>query len=236
MATQCNDIETHLPTYLDGELSPHDQLSFDHHIADCGECRERVRGEGAYLARVREVLAPPGMPGDLAARLRVALDHEDMQSRNARRRSWRAWALPTGSGLAAAAALLLLVFSERGAPDPTTSDDGEVHAARPVSLGRAQPISLTPRTGQVTWRPVQMQFDLALADGSHHQVQVEVLGCRNVDFSRYDRWIGDTSLWVSRGRVNTVIYRMGASCVVFGSDLVPEQLVPQIVASGLVNP
>ena len=236
MATQCNDIETHLPTYLDGELSPHDQLSFDHHIADCGECRERVRSEGAYLARVREVLSPPAAPDDLAARVRLALDQEDVQSRSARRRSWRAWALPTGSGLAAAAALLLLVVSERTAPEGTTGDEGAVLAARPVGVGRAQPISLMPRSGQVTWRPVQMRFDLALADGSHHQVQVEVLSCRNVDTSAHDRWIaGDTVLWVGRGQVNTVIHRTGNVCVVFASDLGPERLVSEVVNSGILS-
>lgn len=236
MGTQCNDIETHLPTYLDGELSPHDQLSFDHHIADCGECRERVRSEGAYLARVREVLAPPAVPEQLAARVRLALDQEDLQSRSARRRSWRAWALPMGSGLAAAAALLLLVVSERGAPDGAAGDEAAVQAARPIGVGRAQPISLMPRAGQVTWRPVSMQFDLTLADGSQHKVQVNVLACRNVDTSAHDRWIaGDAALWVARGRVNTVIHRTGGLCVVFASDLAPEQLVPQIASSGFLS-
>lgn len=237
MGTQCNDIETHLPTYLDGELSTHDQLSFDHHIADCGECRERVRAEGAYLARVREALAPPAVPDQLAARVRLALDQEDGQSRSARRRSWRAWALPMGSGLAAAAALLLLVVSERAAPEGVLGDDdGVVQAARPIGVGRTQPIGLMPRAGQVTWRPVSMQFDLALADGSQHKVQVNVLACRNVDTSAHDRWpAGDTVLWVARGRVNTVIYRTGNACVVFASDLAPEQLVPEVVRSGLLN-
>src|SRR6266545_8163254 len=109
MATQCNDIETLLPTYLDGELAAADRLSFDHHTADCSECREVVRSEAAYRARVRELLAPPAAPDGLDRRVRSALDGEDMRARAARRQVGRSWALPGAAGLAAAAALALFV-------------------------------------------------------------------------------------------------------------------------------
>ena len=112
MATQCNDVDTLLPTYLDGELAPHDQLAFEHHLADCASCRETVNGERAYLDAVRARLAPPAPPADLAARVRRALDDEDRRVAQARRRwSW-SWALPGAAGLAAAAALALFVTGE----------------------------------------------------------------------------------------------------------------------------
>ncbi|HTE54330.1 MAG TPA: zf-HC2 domain-containing protein [Kofleriaceae bacterium] len=240
MTAQCNDIETLLPTYLDGELSTHDQLSFDHHIADCGDCRDRVRGEAAYLARVREILAPPAPSDDLVVRVRLALDQEDIQSRSARRRSLRAWALPGASGLAAAAALVLLVTSDGGSGRAPLQSDwspetgADPLAARPIGVDRAQPISLAPQ--RVSWRPVQVRFEAVAADGTVHQVGLEVLSCRNVDMSGHARWTAaDAVLWVARGQVNTVIYQTGGTCMVFASDMALEQLAPQIVRSGLIG-
>lgn len=112
MATQCNDVDTLLPTYLDGELAPHDQLSFEHHLADCAACRDQVRAEGDYLHSVRARLAPPAAPPDLERRIRRALAEEDRRTAHARRRLSWSWALPGAAGLAAAAALALFVTGE----------------------------------------------------------------------------------------------------------------------------
>jgi anti-sigma factor RsiW len=246
MATHCNDIESLLPAYLDGELAPHDQLSFDHHVAVCLECRDHVRSEGAYLARVRELLAPPAAPDEFAARVREALDQEDGLARAARRKTWRAWALPSGAGIAAAAALLLLVMSETSPPrGPTAADPGDVQVAHrtgsemtelrmPISIpfgGRSQD---APR---VNWRPTQARFELQLGDGRHYQVGLDMLPCRNVDVSSHQKVIAaGAELWVARGPVNTVIYSSGNTCMVFASDMDADRLIEQIVRSGLVSP
>jgi len=230
MATQCNDIETLLPTYLDGELGPHDQLSVDHHVADCGTCRERVRAEVAYLARVRELIAPPPPPEELRARVREALDREDGEARAARRRSRRTWALPSAAGLAAAAALTLLITSELRSP--SSADAAGDHASASHRSGPAFAVDgpLRVSNGQdVSWR--QARFDARLGERVY-QIDVENASCRNIDLSKYDRRIGQ--LWVAQGKVNTVIYSWGATCFAFASDLELEQLV-RVVRSILVD-
>lgn len=160
MATQCKDIETLLPTYLDGELDPHDRLSFEHHTADCAECRERVRDEQRYLEQVRALLAPPAAPAELIDRVRVGLDAEDRRALHARRRSGWAWVLPAGSSLAAAAALVLFVVSElRPAPVSVREAPAVRQAVRdrvndsPVRVGSPQEVSVAAQ--QYLRKPVR---------------------------------------------------------------------------------
>lgn len=152
MATQCKDIETLLPTYLDGELDPHDRLSFEHHTADCAECRERVRAEASYLQGVRSLLVPPAAPAELARlaeRVRAGLDAEDRRAMQVSRRVGVAWVLPGGASLAAAAALVLFVVSElRPAPSAPAEAPTVRQAVRdrvndsPVRVGSPQEVSV----------------------------------------------------------------------------------------------
>lgn len=149
MATQCKDIESLLPSYLDGELDPHDRLSFEHHTADCVECRDRVREEAAYLQRVRTLLAPPATPAELIKRVHAGLDQEDRRATQVRRRIGFAWVLPGGASLAAAAALVMFMVTELR---PTPVVPAEAPAVRlavqdrvnnsPVRVGSPQEVSV----------------------------------------------------------------------------------------------
>jgi anti-sigma factor RsiW len=160
MATQCKDIETLLPTYLDGELDPHDRLSFEHHTADCAECRERVRAEAAWLQRVRGLLAPPAPPTSLLDRVRAGLDGEDRSALQVRRRVGWAWVLPGGASLAAAAALVLFMVSElkpepiaaREAPAVRQAVQDRVNDS-PVRVGSPQEVSVAAQ--QYLRKPVR---------------------------------------------------------------------------------
>lgn len=255
MASQCNDIETLLPTYLDGELAPHDRLSFEHHVADCTGCRDLVRSESAYQARLRELLAAPPPPDGLVARVRAALDREDRRARAALRRVGQSWALPGAAALAAAAALVLFVVSEAG----FRQDAGDVPVAKntrktgaggrgesalrlPVSLpsfGAAnEPADAASDAaddgGRAIWSPAQTLFDVQLRDGRHYQVRMEMLSCRNVDRTGHQRLLaGGTEVWVLRGAINRVVHSGGSNtCLVFASDMELMQLV-QEVARGL---
>lgn len=149
MATQCKDIESLLPSYLDGELDPHERLSFEHHTAECVECRDRVREEAAYLERVRALLAPPATPAELVRRVNAGLDEEDRRAIQVRRRTGFAWVLPGGASLAAAAALVMFMVSELR---PTPVVPAEAPAVRlavqdrvnnsPVRVGSPQEVSV----------------------------------------------------------------------------------------------
>jgi hypothetical protein len=234
MATQCNDIESLLPTYLDGELAPHDQLSFDHHMADCAACRELIRSEQMYLVRVREMLAPPAMPEGLAERVREALDQVEGGARAARWRSWRAWALPGAASMAAAAALILLVVTESNGPQPTEEPGDHARVAHHGPPSGWTRISLSA-PGRAAWRPVQARFEVPVR-GRIYEVTMERLSCRNVDVSRHVRVTsGNSELWVATGAVNTVISSVGSTCLVFASDMNLERLIDEVVTSGLVG-
>ena len=244
MATQCNDIETLLPTYLDGELASHDQLSFEHHMADCTGCRDRVRAEGAYRGRVRELLTPPAAPDGLTCRVREALDREDGRMRAGRRRFGRSWLLPISAGLSAAAALVLFVASEaRHSAD--SGGDGMAAQAGPVGARPQRPPIGLSMVGlgylgdarpPATWRPLQAMFDVQMVDGRHHDVGLQVMEAGGLDLSRHSRWVRKgTELFVQRGAVNSVVYCGGGTiCMVFASDMEPEQLVGEVMRVGLV--
>jgi hypothetical protein len=149
MATQCKDIETLLPTYLDGELASHDRLSFEHHLADCARCREEVRVEAVYLQRVRSLLAPPAAPAELHQRVHGLLDQEDRAALQVRRRVGWSWVLPAASSLAAAAALALFVVAELKPEAPVVGEAAAVRQAvrdrvndSPIRVGSPQEVSV----------------------------------------------------------------------------------------------
>lgn len=160
MATQCKDIETLLPTYLDGELDPHDRLSFEHHTADCTECRERLREETAYLERVRSLLVPPAAPEGLALRVRASLDVEDRRAMKVARRAGWSWVLPGGASLAAAAALVMFMVSELRPQQVALHEAPAVRQAvrdrindSPVRVGSPQEVSVAAQ--QYLRKPVR---------------------------------------------------------------------------------
>lgn len=248
MPTHCHDIETLLPTYLDGELAAHDHLSFEHHMADCAGCRDRVLAEGAYRARVRELLTPPPAPADVEARMREMLDREDEQVRSARRKMGRSWALPTASVFAAAAALVLFVFTQSRPSEQTGQDRLARHEAvnDAVSTGdRAlrlplSPSALGPSSGQLgSWLPRSVEFDVRHSDDRSHSVLLQVLGCRGLDLRSAEHvQVSGTDVWVGRqGRVNTVTLDRGSGvCLVFSSDMEADRLLSGVLRLSLTRP
>ncbi len=244
MPTQCQDIETLLPTYLDGELAAHDHLSFEHHMADCATCRDRVMSEGAYRARVRELLTAPPAPDDLAARVRASLDREDEQTRRARRRVGRNWALPSASVFAAAAALALFILSE--SRTPSSDESGGDHTAehrraseRTVSLALS-PSGLGQRSGTLgNWTPRRVEFDVSRNDGRSHEVWLQLMSCRGLDLGGDERLteVSGSDVWVGqRGRLNTVtLGRPNGTCFVFTSDMEADELLSGVLRLGLTR-
>jgi hypothetical protein len=171
MATQCNDVDTLLPTYLDGELAPHDQLGFEHHLADCTSCRETVRGERAYLDAVRARLAPPVPPPDLERRIRGALDVEDHRISASRRRVGWSWALPGTAGLAAAAALALFITGELSRQAAPAAEAPAVREAvrdrlNDSPIRRGSPTEISVAANEFLRLPVSVPRFSPVVDGS----------------------------------------------------------------------
>lgn len=149
MAMKCKDIETLLATYLDGELTEAEQLAFEHHLGDCKVCADQVSAQGRELEQLRTLLRAPAPPTALGAHIRDALDREDRHEARQKRRSSWAWLLPTGAGMAAAAALALFAFTElRPASEPVAEAPALRQAAQsrfddsPVRRGSPQEISV----------------------------------------------------------------------------------------------
>jgi Putative zinc-finger len=248
MGTHCNDIETLLPTYLDGELGPHDQLSIEHHLADCEACRNHVRTEGAFQARVRELLAPPAPPAELEARVREALDRDEKLARAARRQIGRSWALPGMAAAAAAASLMLFVAVN---VKPTASG-----ADRPAPQARVTPVETSAPRGTdksllslsvfgapsapEVWRPRRLWFEVQRQDGGASVVTIQPVSCSALDLRSSEKRlvVGGAELWVGRkGRLGTVTFDRGSGvCFVFTADMDPDQLVSGLVRWGVLGP
>jgi anti-sigma factor RsiW len=236
MPTQCHDIETLLPTYLDGELAAHDHLSFEHHMADCVACRDRVMSEGAYRARVRELLAPPPPPDGLAAKVRQALDAEDAQARVARRRFGRSWALPATSVCAAAAALVLFLSSQSRSAQVAEDHGGESRglssADRSLRLALSSSGLGPSSRGQGTWQTRTAQVSVVRSDGRLQDVSLQVVKCRGLDLRGHEHVrISGAELWLGRrGPLNVITHDFGnGGCVVVTSDMEPDLLLSWVM-------
>jgi anti-sigma factor RsiW len=73
----CSDVLARLSDYVDGELGADERARVEDHLRGCDGC---ARFGGAFRATVRALRehlgAPREVPGDVADRLRRALDDE----------------------------------------------------------------------------------------------------------------------------------------------------------------
>ena len=104
-----------LSAYLDGEVDRDVRSSIEQHLSGCASCRallEDFRSVAAAAARE----TPPPVPGYLRERIRRALDSESVP----RRAALAAWFGPYRLGLAAAAAVVLVIglWALRQGPPP----------------------------------------------------------------------------------------------------------------------
>jgi putative zinc finger protein len=149
-----------LSAYLDGEVDRDVRSSIDQHLSGCASCRallEDFRSVAAAAARE----TPPPVPGYLRERIRRALDSESVP----RRAALAAWFGPYRLGLAAAAAVVLVIglWALRqgppppvGVPEPPSSPGESAReqgkessplAARAEDPSRAQTPSKMMRSG-----------------------------------------------------------------------------------------
>jgi anti-sigma factor RsiW len=112
MKVDCRDIQPLFGAYLDGELTEREIEDIDSHGETCADCAQALREEAVFLTRIKKELATPPAPEDFKKRLAQKLDGVDREVKTAVRRQRIAWALPGGSALAAAAALVLFVVSK----------------------------------------------------------------------------------------------------------------------------
>lgn len=114
--TECRQIESLLPLFVDGDTTAEQAHLVESHLATCAACRAAVASERAgrdviraHRAALREV-APPGLRTRLAALGREAAAPRHGYGRPATSLGWLGRA--TAAGLAAALVLVVLTLAE----------------------------------------------------------------------------------------------------------------------------
>lgn len=69
----CNETESQIRSYVDGELAGRDRETYERHLAGCDRCRGMTRFEGRFKAAVRGHLPRRSVPGHLEERIRAAV-------------------------------------------------------------------------------------------------------------------------------------------------------------------
>jgi anti-sigma factor RsiW len=110
MGMSCVDADAIMYAFVDGELSGQDREAYEAHLDGCEACARNTRLQGRFKAALRGHLPRPEVPEGFAQRIHLAIEAEP-----AARRQWPWQAYPRifTVGIAAAAAVVLLVASPR---------------------------------------------------------------------------------------------------------------------------
>lgn len=263
MAIHCEDIETLVHSYLDGELAEHELHELETHLAECQACREHAEAEARFLDGLRTRLAAPPCPDTVRARLGKALDAEDRSRSQAARRARFGWVLPGTASVAAAAALVLFVAEWRAEPEPqpVTYEAVRQHIRRPplevqgagvtpfieqhfrprVALPRFSEPSVRlqgARLSHLRGRDAaQLFYEVRGHSGARHDMQVHIVDAADLELpERQRRVVGGRVIWVDpQLGYSTVTYRDEEGLAyVFTSDMEATELVRLVVSSDLL--
>jgi anti-sigma factor RsiW len=102
----CAESETVLHAYVDGELAGADREAYESHLRSCQACTQASRLQARFKAAIRGHLPRPSLPVGLRSRIETALAHAPSPRR---RWPWQAYPRAFTVGMAAAAAMVLLV-------------------------------------------------------------------------------------------------------------------------------
>jgi anti-sigma factor (TIGR02949 family) len=168
----CHEARFHLAAYADGELGPAEALALGAHVADCSGCGsdlERERQFRAVLRRQPRESAPPELRARILARCR----------RDVWGRRLRPWGI--GSGIAAAAALILTLFGPgwRG-PEPVMNQLLAAHVAF-AEIERPAEFEATDGGTLETW--FRQRANLRVVVPDYTPAGIRLLGGRITEFA-----------------------------------------------------
>ena len=106
MTQACAESETVLHAYVDGELTGTDRDAYEAHLRTCEACTHASRMQARFKAAIRGHLPRPAFPVGLRSRIETALANAPSPRR---RWPWQAYPRVFTVGMAAAAAVILLV-------------------------------------------------------------------------------------------------------------------------------
>ena len=120
-ALECHDLEPLLHAYVDGEFEAADRAEFEAHLAQCGNCRQRVQAEQAFREQLRAAAAVRA-PAALRNKIELGIRRE---------RRWatvRKLVRPEVVAALAACAGFVAYFSGRQFLEPMVKDSISNHA------------------------------------------------------------------------------------------------------------
>lgn len=88
---RCDDFETEIGCFIDGELAPPEQREVENHLNACPACKSHVAEQQKVKSLLRQTMQRPSAPAETAAllsRVRTTLDRDDGRG------GWR-WRLAT---------------------------------------------------------------------------------------------------------------------------------------------
>jgi anti-sigma factor RsiW len=106
MTLNCADADNVLHAYVDGELAGADREAYESHLRSCQTCTQASRLQARFKAAIRGHLPRPALPAGLRSRIETALAAAPSPRR---RWPWQAYPRAFTVGMAAAAAVVLLV-------------------------------------------------------------------------------------------------------------------------------
>jgi anti-sigma factor RsiW len=106
MTLNCADADNVLHAYVDGELAGADREAYESHLSSCQACTQASRLQARFKAAIRGHLPRPALPAGLRSRIETALAAAPSPRR---RWPWQAYPRAFTVGMAAAAAVVLLV-------------------------------------------------------------------------------------------------------------------------------
>ena len=106
MTLNCADADNVLHAYVDGELASADREAYESHLRSCETCTQASRLQARFKAAIRGHLPRPALPAGLRSRIETALAAAPSPRR---RWPWQAYPRAFTVGMAAAAAVVLLV-------------------------------------------------------------------------------------------------------------------------------
>jgi len=102
----CADADNVLHAYVDGELTGADREAYESHLRTCETCTRASRFQARFKAAIRGHLPRPALPVGLRSRITTAIASAPSPRR---RWLWQAYPRAFTVGMAAAAAMVLLV-------------------------------------------------------------------------------------------------------------------------------
>jgi anti-sigma factor RsiW len=110
MTLSCGEADSLLHAYVDAELTGADRQAYEAHLRGCEICMQASRFQARFKAAVRGHLPRPTLPVGLRSRIAAALASAPSPRR---RWPWRAYPRAFTVGMAAAAAVVLLVANSQ---------------------------------------------------------------------------------------------------------------------------